>query len=370
MKTQAAAEGLTYLSKNDAELWRDEKAVIFQVGKIKCRSPWHQDGCSKDWVNKEKVEISQFDHTRTRLVMLSLDPALFKTKQEAYEHFRSKRILSGFIRNLKRGKKHKVGNSWIWLYKPVIVTNWRYYLEWYRSGYFHVHILIEVSKKGYQGQIGQDMIHHYWKMGQYIRETPIKDKHHWFNLMGDFQKTGYFQKDKEHQSALPAWSLDLPGYHIRRSGGQRGKTPAWRDPWDEYCKKAMEEKIDLATGEILANCKLPRRRSNKTYRERHEGCGQQIYCKMSTDHSVIEGVFNIPWNDILKAHDGTFQKGMGYMFRSSVNELLEVVGKSERITKLTELNPSTWEYERVSFLKWAWCLRKGGRCEQKICKRK
>jgi len=359
MRNQAAAEMPIYLSKNETELWRDEKAVLFQVGKIKCRSPWHEEGCSKDWVNKEKVDLAQFDHSKTRHVMLSTDPDLFENTQKAYEYFRKHRSIAGLIRNLERGKKKKVGKAWVWEYKPIKITNYKWYLEWYKNGSFHVHLFIEVSKTGYQGMIGQERLHNYWNLGQYIREGYIKDKRHWFNLMGDFQKTGYFQKDKDHQSRLPDWALDIPGYKIRRSSGKRKPASEHRDAFDIYCDEAMKEKIDLATGEILANFKFPRGKSNKTYRERHEGCGQKTYIKMSTDHSVIEGVFNIPWKAVITAYKGTFQKGLGYVFRSSVNTLIEVLGKSERITKLIELNPSTWEYERVSFLKWAWCLRPG-----------
>jgi len=359
MRNQAVDEMSTYLSKNETELWRDEKAVSFQVGKIKCRSVWDEKGCAKDWVNIEKFLLAEFDYSRTRHLMLSTDPSLPMNQREMYEYFKEHRVVSGLIRNLERGKKKKVGPTWVWEYKPINITNYRWYLEWYISGYFHVHLFIEVAKMGYQGMIGQERIHHYWKLGQYIREGPIKDKRHWFNLMGDFQKAGYFQQDKNHQSRLPDWALDIPGYKIRRSSGKRKPASDWRDPWDEYCRKASQEKIDLATGEVLANFKFPRGKSNKTYRERHEGCGQKTYIKMSTDHSVIEGVFNVPWKDIIRAHDGSFHKGLGYVFHSSVNKVFEVLGKSERITKLTELNPVTWEYERVGFLKWAWCLRPG-----------
>jgi hypothetical protein len=349
----------SYLSKNDTELWRDEKAVLFQVGKIKCGSVWHEDGCAQDWVNVEKVFLGQFDYSRIRHVMLSTDPEKFDNPREMYEYFRDHRQIAGLVKNLKRGKKKKVGKKWVWLYKPINITNYRYYLEWYRNGCFHIHLFIEVGKTGYQGMIGQEMIHHYWNLGKYINEGWIKDKRHWFNIMGDFQKSGYFQKDKDHQSRLPDWALDIPGYKIRRSSGKRKMPASWRDPLDEYIKRKLKEVVDPETGEILANFKLPRVKSNKTYRERHEGCGQKVWVKMSTDHDSIEGMFNVSWKDIIKKHDGTFHKGLGYVFRASVNTMLEILSKSERIISMKEFNPMTWNYQKVSFLKWAWCLQPG-----------
>jgi len=349
----------TYPCKNETKLWRDEKAVSFQVGKIKCRSNWCPNGCAKDWIKIEAFHLSQFDPLRTRHLILTTDLSKFNSQQEMYEYFRKDRPVAGLIRNFERGKKKKVGRDWVWEYKPMIITNYRWYLEWYVSGAFHLHLFIEVEKQGHHGMIGQERIHHYWNLGEYIREEFIRDKKHWFHIMGDFQKTGYFYKNKSHQSRLPDWALNIPGYTIRRSSGKR-KTPAeWRDPWDEYCKRALQERVDPATGEILANLKLPRGKSNKTYAERHEGCGQRIFAEISNDLYQIKGVFNIPWADIKKTFKGTFEKGRGYVFRASVDTVLKFLSMSERIISLKEFNPVTWSYERVGFLKWAWCLQPG-----------
>jgi len=345
------------LGTNEVELSRDEKAVSFQVGKIKCGSVWHEGRCSKDWINKEKFELSQLAWPRLRHVVLTVDPELYDNPQEAYEYFRKHRSVANLIRNLKRGKKVKVGKKWIQKYKPVLIRNYRWYLEWYRSGYFHVHVLIEVDKQGRHGMIGQGMIHHYWNMGKIIFENPIKDKRHWFRMMGDFQKTGYLNMDKEHQGRLPDWALDIAGYKIRRSSGQRKARSEWRDPWAEYCKKATQEVVDPDTGEILANLKIPRLRSNKTYKERHEGCCQTIWAKITTKMSVIEGVFNIPWLDIFKTYKGNFIKGLGFIFHGSMVDVNSFLQQTKRIILIKEFNQDPWIKELVGLDRYKYHLK-------------
>jgi len=340
------------LGTNELELSRDEKAVSFQVGKIKCGSVWHEGECSKDWINKEKFKLSQLDWRRLRHVVLTTDPGMFDNPKEAYEYFRKHRSVANLIWNLRRGKKVRHGKNWIQKYKPVKISKYRWYLEWYRSGYFHIHVLIEVDKQGRHGMIGQEMIHHYWNLGKIIFENPIKDQRHWFRMMGDFQKTGYIHMDKDHQGRLPDWALDIPGYKIRRSSGQR-KTPAeWRDPWDEYCKRALQEVVDPLTGEILANLKLPRVRSNMTYRERHKGCCQKVWARITTSMGVIDGIFDIPWLDIFKAYKGNFLKGLGFIFHGSIDDVNIFLSKSKRIIAIKEFRPTLLGFIKAGSIAW------------------
>ncbi|MBA7696033.1 hypothetical protein ES703_104675 [subsurface metagenome] len=265
--------------------------------------------------------------------------------------------MANLIWNLRRGKKVRAGRLWIQKYKPVPVTNYRCYLEWYRSGYFHVHVLIEVDKQGRHGMIGQDMIHHYWNMGKIIFENPIKDKRHWFRMMGDFQNTGYLHMDKNHQGRLPDWALDIPGYKIRRSSGQRKPRSEWQDPWAEYCKKATQEVVDPATGEILANLKISRLRSNMTYKERHKGCCQTVWAKITTKISVIEGVFDIPWLDIFKTYKGNFIKGLGFIFRGSMVDVNNFLQQTKRIILIREFNQDPWDKELVGLDRYKYWLK-------------
>jgi len=349
--------GAPILGINEVELSRDEKAVSFQIGKIKCGSVWHEGRCSRAWIDKEKFELSQLDWRRLRHVVLTVDPGRFDNPQRAYEHFRKHRTVANLIYNLRRGKKIKSGTCWVEKHRPVVITNYRWYLEWYRSGYFHIHVLIEVDKQGRHGMIGQDMIHHYWNMGKIIFENPIKDQRHWMRLMGDFQKTGYLMIDKKHQGRLPDWALDIPGYKIRRSSGKRKARSDWRDPWDEYCKRACQEVVDPLTGEILANLKLPRERSNKSYRERHERCCQTVWAKITTKMSVIEGVFNIPWLEIFKTYKGNFLQGLGYIFHGSMVDVNNFLQQTKRIILIREFNQDPWDKELVGLERYKYHLK-------------
>ena len=143
-----------YPCKDETELWRDEKAVQFQAGSKKCRSPWDVKECFKDWIKHEKVKLAELDYQRTRHIILTVDLKKYESPQAALEYFQKYRPLAGLIRNLKRGKKRKEGKAWVTEYEPLIITKWRAYLEWYRNGGFHIHCLIEVGERGAAGMIG------------------------------------------------------------------------------------------------------------------------------------------------------------------------------------------------------------------------
>lgn len=346
-----------YPCKDESELGRDEKRVSFQVGSKRCRDAWCKKEGEKGWIDREKPYLGGMDYSRTRHVILTVDPKKFESPEQALEYFKKGGLLRGFIRNLKRGKHEKIGKQWVWLYKPVNITNWRAYLEWYRNGYFHLHVFIEVAQRGAGGMIGGDMLRYFWKMGDWVIERPVKSKQHWWHIMGDFQKRGYFGGKKDHQGKLPAWAMDIPGLKIRRSTGQRRCAPAGNMGAVVELKRGFKEDVDLETGEILGNCKIARVMSNLTYRQKFKECCQKVWVKMSTDLECIEGIFNIPWRDILKKYEGEFLKGLGYVFKGSVKDMSEFLSMSERIISIKKFTPLVWKNERVGLYQYKWCLR-------------
>lgn len=289
-----------------------------------------------------------------------VDPQAYKNGREAYEDIRSKRRIPELIRKLKRGRKRKVGNRWIWERRPLKVLNWIVHLEWHKNGYPHYHVLLEVEGIGYRTRIGGDTIRSIWKPGKFVYETYFKDPKHWRNLVGDFNKTGYFHSEKDHQGRLPSWAMDLPGYIIPRSSGQRLHALSRRDAFDDYCDMAMQEKVDLATGEILSGFKFKVPRVKATLREKLGRCKQSVWGKITTASEVIEGIFKIPYREIYDRHKGTYIKKLGYIFRGSMQDVKEFLTRREKIIKIIPNTPNTWNYERVGFLKWAYCLRPGG----------
>jgi len=360
MRNQAQAVKAPILVKDDETLWRHEKAVSFQVGSKSCGVAWCKKGCDKAWIKRQSVKLGMFNWQKTRHVILTVDPFAYKNGRDAYEDIKNHRRIPELIRKLKRGKKRKVGNSWVWERKPLTVLNWIVHLEWHRNGFPHWHLLIAIDGIGWRTRIGGDVLRSLWTPGKFVYETYFKDSKHWRNLVGDFGKTGYFVSDKDHQGSLPSWAMDLPGYIIPRSSGKRVHTSGRRDDFDDYCDKAMEEKIDLATGEILSGFKFKVSKVKLTYREKFKGCKKSIWAKITTASEVIEGIFKIPFRDIYDRHKGTYIPKLGYVFHGTFQDVKEFLTRKEKIIKVIPNATNTWSYERVGFLKCAYCLRSGG----------
>jgi ribosome-binding factor A len=130
---------------------------------------------------------------KTRQIILTINPKLFRDGQESYEVVKQKKAISQFILEVKRGLGVKVEE-----YVSII--------EWYTNGHPHWHILIQQDKKGRFGKIGKKKLEKYWKYG-HVWETYFRTYKHWQNFTGYFDKVGYFCKTKNHQSKLPAWAL-------------------------------------------------------------------------------------------------------------------------------------------------------------------
>ncbi|MBA7639514.1 hypothetical protein ES703_47172 [subsurface metagenome] len=279
-------------------------------------------------------KLASFDWRSTRLVTLTIDPGQFKDGQDALEYVKEHKSIAGFIRNLKRVGKVKRGKEWMQERKPVKVTKWIGFLEWHKNGYPHWHLLVEVKEQGIAGRIGQDVIHYYWPLGKIIHETPIRSLKQWKNMVGYFGAHGYFKGDKDHQTTLPSWAMDIKGLRIRRVYGSRMKQKEDQRPLPKWAKEVCREFIDPETGEIL-------KRPNRSYRELLASCGKRTFIRIHTGKKLIQGIFDIPYREILDAFKGEHLGEGGYAFSTSIEEADKISAKMIR-GKVIQYPERTW----------------------------
>ena len=316
-----SASGVPILERKDSVRWRDEKLVYIQARKCKCNSVWCKSySCLKPWIERTTTDLRDFDWKRTREIVLTVDPERFKDGEEVYNYVKDNKLIVGFIRNLKRGKKVKIGKEWVWEYKPVRITKYMWFLEWHKNGFPHWHVFIETIEYGRFSRIGGNMIRHYWPLARWVKENFFRSQEHWDSQVGHFQKNGYFHKDKKHQTRLPRWALDRSGIRIRRSchsrrGEGNGKGMIEQEPdIDEGLL------IDRLTGEILEP-------GSMTYRERLALCGTRTSLKIYMANKEIDGVFDIPYQEVKEGYQGEYRDQFGYGFRVSTNEAEQLLTK-------------------------------------------
>jgi len=146
---------------------------------------------------------------RVREVMLTVDRSLYRDGEEAYFDIGEKRGVGNLLKNLQRTE-------------GVKIVDWVSVLEWHEDGFPHWHILIETEEEGRGGMIGYEKIKAHWSFGKWETETYVKSASHWNNLVGYFDKHGYFEKGKEYQGRLPDWALKSRKSIRRWHGMKRG----------------------------------------------------------------------------------------------------------------------------------------------------
>ena len=313
---------------------RDENARQLQTFKCRCGSVWCPSCHKVVWIKRMAGKMAQLDWRYVRHVVLTMNPTKSKDGQDAYEYVKEHKSIAGFIRNLKRVGKVKRGKEWIQERKPVKVTKWVGFLEWHKNGYPHWHLLIEVKEPGIAGRIGQDVIHYYWPLGKIIRETPIGSGKQWKNMVGYFGAHGYLFGDKYHQTTLPSWAIKIEDLKIRRTYGSRMKQEKNQRSVPKWADKLCREVIDPETGEIL-------KRSQMTYRQRFDSCGKRTFIRIHTGKKLIQGVFNIPYEEILKTFKGEHRGEHGYVFSASDEDIDKLLAKMIR-GKIIEHAKVTW----------------------------
>ena len=350
-----ATDDLSILEEDEVVKRRDGKVRV-TARKCKCGSVWCPE-CSKlKWVPRMVDALSKFDWRRTRELVLTCDREAFKDGEEAFTYAQEHQVVRQFIRNLIRGCKEKIGKKWEWKYRPVKITNWRWFVEWHKDGFSHWHVFIETEKAGPAAMIGGDMVRHYWPLARWVKETYFKSERHWRNQVGYFGRNGYFHKDKRHQTRLPEWAMDKPGLRIRRSDGYRFEKESDAKRIGDYFDRMSPMIVDKRTGEIR-KWKGERSRVVKTYRERLEACGKRTWMKIVSAKETIKGLFAIPYKEIRNSYEGEFKRGLGYIFEVASQRLGEFLEKCEKVESYKQVSRPYWRKEKIGFLRSAWCLR-------------
>lgn len=276
----------------------------------------HKCGCGSVWciqcflkrqAKYHFAELAKFNWKKTRQITLTLDRKQFSDGRAAWEHVNNHKKIAGMLRNFKRSY-------------GINISKWKWFLEWHRDGFPHWHLFIEVENKGRAGMIGGDRIRQCWQLGR-ATESYIHDVKHWNEIIGYFQKHGYFKdKDKNHQIELPAWAREEEHLKIRRSGSKakaRTNKSEFIRAMNYFDKKGDLDVIDIKTGEIIRPGKGKTRRKNKSYKALFAECGQRTRIKIMTDKSLIVGIFDIPYKTIRKKIPGEYKEHAGYSFNVS-----------------------------------------------------
>jgi hypothetical protein len=203
-----------------------------------------------------------------------------------------KKPIGRFIQNLGRA--------------GVTVEDWTCNLEWHDDGTPHFHLLVQVSKVGRSGQIGEKLIHECWPYGR-IHEHFFKSEKAFLNFLGYFGKTGYLHKNKQHQVTIPAWAADEHwcGKKINRFSSM--KHPA--------LEKEVKSKSNLSEAEQLEESE---QMQGRTYSERISGCGQETNFWIVTPGQPDKFIrrVSVPYREVLRlaAGSGQFIAGLGFVF--------------------------------------------------------
>jgi hypothetical protein len=224
-------------------------------------------------------------------VVLTVAPDTFDGDPErAYEYAREKRAVSNFIWNLKRAYGIRV-ISWVWV------------MEFYKTGFFHYHLLVELDKRG---MIGGDRIRRYWGLGDWVHEEYFRSEKHWRNLVGYFNKVGYFDKGSKYQGRLPDWALKRAD-RMRKFG---------RMVVEKTNRKGAEKMnvTDVKSGEVLHDGDF----YPMTYEARLEKCGARVRITLSCDIWEMSWLVNKSYDAMRKSlPGGKYIRRLGYVARIS-----------------------------------------------------
>lgn len=164
-----------------------------ELKKCSCNSSW----CPSCWRFLKKALVGRMrsmNWRHVREVMVSVDRSIYENGEQAFDDITLKRGVGNLIKNLQRTD-------------GVTIVDWVCVIEWHEDGFPHWHILIVTQEEGQAGMIGYQKIKDRWPFGMWVTETYIKSAVHWQNLVGYFDKHGYFEKGKAYQGRLPEWAL-------------------------------------------------------------------------------------------------------------------------------------------------------------------
>ncbi len=294
---------------------QDGKKRKIRAIKCSCKKSWCPICSKKTTIKRFSGRIKDWDWRYVRQVVLTVNYKLYEDPEQALMTINGKRHIAGLVRNLERTKGIKV-------------IDWEWVLEWYKNGYPHWHLFLLVDKVGKAGQIGFKNIVQYWQSG-WIKESYIKNERHWNRLTGYFEKSGYFDEKRAHQSKLPEWARNKK-YVIRRIGG-KAKKPEKKYGIDKLLKeiKAMNrsENPDKVRFDDLLKAidlgiwfdKQGKEIEKLTEGEKLDLCGTQtdIYLKIGFRNYL--GRVNIPYKQF-RSMPGEYVEFQGYMIELDQNQ--------------------------------------------------
>ena len=240
------------------------------------------------------------DFRKTRMLTLTLDRAIAGQGEVAYLWYKENKPIGRFIQNLGRA--------------GVSVEDWTSNLEWHNDGTPHFHLLIQVSKAGRNGQIGEKLIHRCWPYGR-IHEYYFKGEKAFMDFLGYFGKTGYMHKDKRHQVILPDWA----------------KTENWRDRRINRFSSMKRphtpdgEHVEEDSG--IKETEPVEKNQSLTYAERISKCGQETDLWIIGPDSEEEFIQRVPvpYRELVGMLDGHYVEGVGFAFPGAPWQLLNAV---------------------------------------------
>jgi hypothetical protein len=301
---------------------KDKRAGELAMGKSgliarKCR-------CNKTWCrscavfNALKIfreQMAYFRITYTRIIVLTIDRALFDGPEEALDY--CNKYLRQFFRDLQR--KHGIN-----------IKRWVAVLEWHGDAFPHFHCFLEIDKRGRHGQIGWRIIRECWGVGS-ITEDYFKNKSHYDSYCGYFAKHGYFSKAKAHQCELPEM-YRVSNRIIRRI---------------RYSHMAgLVKKEDKETSCLFSRLRGRTERIRRTNGEALDSCGQSCKIRVFWDNEfTCEETINVPYDDIRKM-EGTYKDYTGYVVLMSPSSLYEWLETNDPEKNLSSIMRDVIAYKR------------------------
>jgi len=325
-----------------------------KMGNCLCKSAWCPHCYPLFYVPKQKEYINKFDYRRTRHVILTPDRSLFNNGLEALQTITDKKELSAFIRKLRNGKKIKQGSQWVWKHSPIKISQALAVLEFYRDGFPHWHLLIEVEGVGKSGMIGGENLHRAWKYG-IVRETYFHDLNHWQHIAGYFADKGYFEKGKKYQTELPELIKENIGRRVRRITYYPGKREGIEEEihpdiseeeafievsgyFNDIAKKREEEQNKIKPVET------PEKRETD-YKAILGRCGQKTYIKTIWEKRYLIMIVPIPFAKMKALIEPVYEEGKGYICELSKEAMLLLMVNAERVISSQEEHDHLFDYD-------------------------
>jgi len=338
---------------------RVPERILQIVRKCKCGSPQCPQCQFISWVPKETEIIKSYRWPFTREIVLTINPSLFNSPQEALDYVKEHKSISNFIRDIQRGRTSTRGSIGRDLFNPITILKWRVHQEFTRNGWPHWHILLEVQEAGKAGMIGEKRIHHYWKLSTWCYEQPIKSAYHWQRKVGDFQKLGYWLQDKQYQTELPSWAREYKSRTIRRAGGSKlNKQAITQAEPGGYNEGTISLEVALMV-EILQYLYPKPIAIIRTYGEILDGCGQKVWVRILTEKVLIEGIFDMPYCDLRGDKSGTYHGKVGYVIPGDIWDLKRLNEKIDINLRVISLQDSDWKYDRTDPAHNKWVSTRG-----------